>query len=202
MVAVAAPPPLAPARRARRRPGIRPEIQALRALAVVLVVVYHLWPSALPGGFVGVDVFFVISGFLITALLLREIERTGRMSLTALLGPPGAADPARGALHAARRARRRRSRSCPPSLWPQFLAELRASALYVQNWLLAADAVDYFAVAEHSPSPVQHFWSLSVEEQFYLALAGARCSLPARGRRALVIGMAVLTGRQPRLLRC
>ena len=59
--------------------GIRPEIQALRALAVALVVVYHLWPASLPGGFVGVDVFFAISGFLITSLLLREIDRTGRL---------------------------------------------------------------------------------------------------------------------------
>ena len=60
----------------------RPEIQALRALAVALVVTYHLWPSALPGGFIGVDVFFVISGFLITALLLREIDSTGTVSLS------------------------------------------------------------------------------------------------------------------------
>ena len=122
----------------------------------------------MPGGFIGVDVFFVISGFLITALLLREIERTGTVSLTALLGPAGAADPAR-------RARRRCSSAAlamvavvPMSLWPQCLAEMRASTLYVQNWQLASGAVDYFAVAEHTPSPVQHFWSLSVEEQFYL----------------------------------
>ena len=66
-----------------RRPAskIRPEIQALRAIAVALVVVYHLWPQIVPGGFVGVDVFFAISGFLITSLLLREIDRTGRLSL-------------------------------------------------------------------------------------------------------------------------
>ena len=57
------------------RSAVRAEIQALRAVAVVLVVVYHLWPAVLPGGFVGVDVFFVISGFLITSLLLREVER-------------------------------------------------------------------------------------------------------------------------------
>src|SRR3954470_5017901 len=60
---------------------MRPEIQGLRALAVALVLVFHLWPSALPGGFVGVDVFFAISGFLITAHLLREVERSGRVSL-------------------------------------------------------------------------------------------------------------------------
>ena len=54
--------------------GIRAEITALRACAVLLVVLYHLWPGRLPGGYIGVDVFFVISGFLITAHLLREVE--------------------------------------------------------------------------------------------------------------------------------
>ena len=63
--------------------ALRAEIQALRAVAVGLVVVYHLWPAAVRGGFVGVDVFFVISGFLITSLLLREVERTGTVSLSA-----------------------------------------------------------------------------------------------------------------------
>ena len=67
--------PTPPASRAQSR--VRPEIQALRAVAVALVVVYHFWPSSVPGGFVGVDVFFAISGFLITSLLLREIDRTG-----------------------------------------------------------------------------------------------------------------------------
>ena len=59
------------------RSRLRPEIQALRAIAVSLVVIYHLWPRALHGGFVGVDVFFAISGFLITSQLLREADRTG-----------------------------------------------------------------------------------------------------------------------------
>src|SRR3954470_15357795 len=67
-------------RRARGKP-VRPEIQALRALAVALVVVCHSWPNTLRGGFVGVDVFFVISGFLISAQLLNEVGRTGRVSL-------------------------------------------------------------------------------------------------------------------------
>src|SRR5262245_32776032 len=62
---------------------LRPEIQALRAAAVSLVLVYHLWPAALPGGFVGVDVFFAISGFLITSQLLAEVERSGKVSLPA-----------------------------------------------------------------------------------------------------------------------
>src|SRR5438128_2500428 len=63
--------------------GLRPEIQALRALAVALVVVFHTSPGAVPGGFVGVDVFFAISGFLITGMLLAELERTGTLSLSA-----------------------------------------------------------------------------------------------------------------------
>ena len=63
--------------------NFRPEIQALRALAVLLVVAYHLEPSVVPGGYIGVDIFFVISGFLITSHLLREAERTGRVKLAA-----------------------------------------------------------------------------------------------------------------------
>ncbi|MEN9822729.1 MAG: hypothetical protein RLZ04_1155, partial [Actinomycetota bacterium] len=59
----------------------RPDVEGLRAVAVVAVVVYHAWPEWLPGGFVGVDVFFVVSGFLITSLLLREFDTTGTVSL-------------------------------------------------------------------------------------------------------------------------
>src|SRR5439155_23656051 len=145
---------------------VRPEIQALRAAAVSLVLVYHFWPSLLPGGFVGVDVFFAISGFLITSHLLREVERTGTVSISAFW---------------ARRARRILPPalvvllSCavatilfvPLSYWQQFFSELRASTTYGQNWHLAAAAVNYFS-AENAPSPVHHFWSISAEEQFYL----------------------------------
>jgi peptidoglycan/LPS O-acetylase OafA/YrhL len=170
---------------------VRPEIQALRALAVALVLVYHLWPSAVPGGFVGVDVFFVISGYLITAHLLREAAATGRVAPLAFW---------------ARRARR----ILPAALvvllacalatlalvsrlhWEPFLAEIRASALYVENWHLAHAAVDYLA-ADDAPTPVRHFWSLSAEEQFYLVwplliLAGA-----ARGGRAIAAVLLTVT---------
>jgi peptidoglycan/LPS O-acetylase OafA/YrhL len=170
---------------------VRPEIQALRAVAVALVLVYHWWPSALPGGFVGVDVFFAISGYLITAHLLREVDATGRVSLLGFW---------------ARRARR----ILPAALlvllfctlatiafvarlhWQPFLTEIRASALYVENWHLANAAVDYQA-ADDAPSPVQHYWSLSAEEQFYVAwpvliLAGA-----AIGRRAIGLVLGVVT---------
>ena len=179
--------------------AVRPEIQALRAIAVMAVVIYHLWPSVLPGGFVGVDVFFVISGFLITSLLLREIDRTGTLSLSAFW---------------ARRARRILPASLvtlavcagatvvfvPLCYWQQFLEDMRASTAYVQNWHLASSAVDYFAAAD-GPSPVQHFWSLSAEEQFYLVwpvlmvgvLLVLRRRPPHLRRWAIGIVMAVLT---------
>jgi peptidoglycan/LPS O-acetylase OafA/YrhL len=107
---------------------VRPEIQALRAVAVLLVLVYHLWPDTLRGGFIGVDVFFAISGYLITAHLLREVHATGRVSLPAFW---------------ARRARRILPASLvvllvctiatiafvPRLHWETFLEEIRASAL-------------------------------------------------------------------------
>ena len=166
----------------------RADIQALRALAVMSVVLFHLWPNRLPGGFVGVDVFFVISGYLITSHLVREVEHTGHLRL--------------GRFWAAR-ARRLLPASLltllitavavmvivPRSQWDQFLSEIIASASYVQNWLLAANSVDYLA-ADNLPSPAQHFWSLSVEEQFYVALPLLLCL-------AIVIGTVVAV---PRLL--
>lgn len=142
-----------------------PEVQALRALAVVLVVVFHLQPDVLPGGFIGVDVFFVISGYLITGHLLREQERTGTVRLRDFW-----AARARRILPAAV--------TClvvtvalsalllPISRWGQIGTHALASALSVLNWVLGAEAVDYFAATD--TSPFQHFWSLGVEEQFYL----------------------------------
>jgi peptidoglycan/LPS O-acetylase OafA/YrhL len=152
--------------RPKRASGIRPEIQALRAVAVSLVLVYHFWPTELRGGYVGVDVFFAISGFLITTQLLREVDRTGRLSMTAFW---------------ARRARRILPAALlvllfcalatvlfvPEIYWRQFFGEMRASTEYAQNWHLAAAAVRYGA-ADSAPSSLQHYWSLSTEEQFYL----------------------------------
>ncbi|MFV0252273.1 MAG: acyltransferase family protein, partial [Beutenbergiaceae bacterium] len=146
--------------------GFRPEVQGLRAIAVGVVVLFHLWPLRMPGGYVGVDVFFVISGFLITSHLYREVERTGTVRLLDFW---------------ARRIRRLLPASLlvlavslvlvlawvPTTQWLTNARELIASALYVENWALAADAVDYLAEG-NQPSVAQHFWSLSVEEQFYL----------------------------------
>ncbi|MFG3685665.1 acyltransferase family protein [Micromonospora sp. NPDC047740] len=145
---------------------LRPEIQALRALAVLLVLLFHFWPHRIPGGYVGVDVFFVISGFLITAHLVREVQKSGSVRLGAFW---------------ARRIRRLLPASLlvlvataaavfiwvPQLYWPQILREIAAATVYAENWQLAHDAVDYLA-AENVQSPVQHYWSLSVEEQFYL----------------------------------
>lgn len=146
--------------------GKRPEIQALRAVAVLGVLAFHLWPNRLTGGFVGVDIFFVVSGFLITDHLVREYTRERRVRLASFWS---------------RRARRLLPASLlvlaatalavftlvPISRWQQFGSEIVASALYVQNWALAAQSVDYMARGNLA-SPTQHFWTLSVEEQFYV----------------------------------
>ena len=131
-----------------------------------MVVFYHLYPSALPGGFAGVDVFFVISGYLITGQLWRGYAQTGKAGLASFWG---------------RRARRLipaaalvltvtwiASRMIEPATQLANTAQqILASALYYQNWQLSSDAVNYFK-SDNAATPVQHFWSLSVEEQFYL----------------------------------
>lgn len=154
------------ARSAKLSRGFLPEVQALRAVAVLLVVVYHLWPGRLPGGFVGVDVFFVISGFLITLHLLDSLLERGRVNL-------------------ARFWANRIWRLLPASLlvlivcWiftflltpvstaSNAFKQIAAASAYVVNWVLAIDSVDYLA-RDNVPTIVQHYWSLSVEEQFYL----------------------------------
>jgi peptidoglycan/LPS O-acetylase OafA/YrhL len=139
----------------------------LRAFAVVSVILYHLWPLRLTGGFIGVDVFFVVSGFLITAHLVRELQATGSIRLGRFW---------------ARRARRLLPAAflvlaltsvatlalVPMGRWQQFFREIGASALYIENWALATDSVNYLA-ADNIASPVQHYWSLGVEEQLYVA---------------------------------
>ena len=144
----------------------RMDIQALRAVAIGLVVLNHLWPLRLTGGYVGVDVFFVISGFLITGHLVGEMRRTGSVRL--------------GAFYA-RRIRRLLPAAflvliaslvlvvavLPYPRWERNAWEAAASAGYVENWYLAAMSVNYSALND-AASLVQHYWSLSVEEQFYI----------------------------------
>lgn len=131
---------------------------------------FHVWPWLVPGGYVGVDVFFVISGFLITGVLVREADRTGRIDLVAFY---------------VRRARRLLPAAMlvllivglatplwlPSGLWREGTKELAYSALQLENWRLAAKAVDYLDMTS-APSPVQHYWSLSIEEQFYVVWPG------------------------------
>ena len=150
----------------RETSRVRPEIQALRAIAVTLVVIYHLWPDRLPGGYIGVDVFFAISGFLMTSHLFGQVERTGTVAL--------------GKFYS-RRIRRLLPASLlvllvigvttlifvPVRLWTVIGQNVLASALYVENWSLVSNSVDYLGASSTS-IPTQHFWSLAVEEQFYL----------------------------------
>lgn len=144
----------------------RPDIEGLRAVAIALVVLYHAGVPLVRGGFIGVDIFFVISGFLITSLLVRSAEQSGRVSLRQFY---------------ARRAKRLLPASAlvllvvaaltviimPASDQRTFGADISASAAYIVNWRFAASAVDYLAQGS-TESPVLHFWSLAVEEQFYL----------------------------------
>jgi peptidoglycan/LPS O-acetylase OafA/YrhL len=150
----------------KMRNGFRPDIQALRAVAVCLVVLGHLWPKSLTGGYIGVDVFFVISGFLITAHLTKEIFVTGRLDFAAFYSRrirrllPAAFLVLGASLVAA-------AVILPFSRWKDTAQQILASATYVENWVLAANAVDYSA-STSSATVAQHYWSLSVEEQFYL----------------------------------
>lgn len=145
---------------------IRADIQALRALAVGLVIINHLWPKNMSGGFIGVDIFFVISGYLITAHLRREADRTGRLNLAAFW---------------ARRAKRLLPAALtvlafsfiatvlwiPISSRESAFGQIGAAGSYFLNWLLASSSLNYFAQG-NAESPVTHYWSLSVEEQFYI----------------------------------
>ena len=155
-----------PAPRARGSWTFRTDVEGLRAVAIAAVVGYHVGLPLFGGGFVGVDVFFVISGFLITGLLVVEATSTGHVSLSRFW---------------ARRARRLlpaatlvlalvalASWFAIPGIDHQSVGlDVVAAALYVANVRFAVQATDYLA-SDSAPSPVLHFWSLGVEEQFYV----------------------------------
>jgi peptidoglycan/LPS O-acetylase OafA/YrhL len=170
------------------------DVEGLRGVAVALVVLFHAGVPHLAGGFVGVDVFFVISGFLITGLLLREYERNGRVSFRGFY---------------ARRARR----IIPPaavvivaasiavwfvmpllSVFRQAL-DLLAAAVNIANWRFIAAGKDYLAGASDD-SVATHFWSLSIEEQFYfvwpvLLVALAMLARRMRWSTRMVVGWGI-----------
>jgi peptidoglycan/LPS O-acetylase OafA/YrhL len=181
------PPSVLPAER-----GFRTDIEGLRAVAVLLVVAAHAGVPGLAGGYVGVDVFFVISGFLITSLLLREAAQTGRISVARFYGRravrllPAAALVLLTTLAAARLL-------LPAVRLGEYARDALAATGYVANLRFAEIGTDYLA-ADGPPSPFQHFWSLAVEEQFYLIwplliLAAAHLG---RRRRPLAVVLAVL----------
>jgi peptidoglycan/LPS O-acetylase OafA/YrhL len=177
----------------RREGSFRPELQGLRAVAVVLVVVYHVWFDRVSGG---VDVFFLISGFLLTGQLVRAAER-GTLDLRVRwsrmivrLVPPMAVVLVGTVLAGAV--------LLPEGRWPQTVREVAAAALFVENWQLAADSVDY-AARNNMASVVQHFWSLSIQGQFYVLwpLVVAVVVLSSRGaphrlRNQLTLATAAL----------
>jgi peptidoglycan/LPS O-acetylase OafA/YrhL len=151
---------------AEPRPHFRPDVEGLRAVAVLAVVLYHAEVPGLPGGFVGVDVFFVVSGFLITGLLWREAEVTGTVRLARFYGAR-----ARRLLPAGVTVLVVTAAACawllPPLQARSVLGDALASAVYAGNYRFAVSGTDYLA-GNAPPSPVQHYWSLGVEEQFYL----------------------------------
>ncbi|MFM9151187.1 MAG: acyltransferase family protein, partial [Candidatus Planktophila sp.] len=164
-------------------------IQALRALAAGLVLIYHA--NWLNGGYIGVDIFYVISGFLITGLLLRELEDKRSLSLTAFY---------------ARRTKRLLPASflvitvtgvvgfliLPASMREEFGKDLIAASTYISNFLFALWQNDYQNL-NSTPSPFIHFWSLAVEEQFYLFWPLFLFILYKVGqRRAVFIGVVAI----------
>ncbi len=172
--------------------AFRPDIAGLRTVAVGVVVLHHAGAPWLPGGYVGVDVFFVISGYLMTALLMKEIDRTGRVRLLAFYARrirrllPAAATVLLATIVAAK-----------VLLTPLELLEIAkagaATALYMVNMWLAKTGTDY--LASEAPSPLQHYWSLAVEEQFYLLwplLLLLACALRYRWRVPVAGSVTVL----------
>ncbi|MBA2279808.1 MAG: acyltransferase family protein [Acidimicrobiia bacterium] len=167
-----------------------PGVEALRGVAVAAVLVYHHSPDRLPGGFLGVSLFFTLSGFLITTLLLREHDRDGtirlrrfwarrlrRLAPVALLGL-GLAAAVSAITH-------------PAGRLAEIGGDITAAALHVSNWRFAASGVDY-GDTFNLPSPVVHYWSLSIEEQFYAVYPLLTLVALKWGRRAFVAVLGIV----------
>ena len=165
------------------------QIQGLRALAAIIVTLFHA--RLVPGGFIGVDIFYVISGYLITGLILRELESTGKLDF--------------GAFY-----QRRIKRLLPTSIFVLFATafvswfvlpsinrdqlgkDFFAAATYISNYLFAWWQNDYQNL-DATPSPFIHYWSLAVEEQFYLVWPVLLILFARRGRRGIFIGISTIT---------
>lgn len=169
----------------------RPALDGLRGVAVAAIVVFHLHRDALPGGWLGVDLFFVLSGFLITSLLLRQVRKQGRIGLLSFWAG--------------------RARRLLPSLLvmlasvliaarllaesgraPAIAHDVIAACLYVANWRFIVGDEQYFA-SIGMPSPVLHTWSLSIEEQFYFVFPLVLTGLLLLFRRRLTLAIALGT---------
>ncbi len=165
------------------------QIQGLRALAALLVTIFHA--RLMPGGFIGVDIFYVISGYLITGLIIREIDKSGRLDLNLFY-------------------QRRIKRLLPTSVFVLFATaivgmfvlppiardalgrDLFAAAAYISNYLFAWWQNDYQNL-NATPSPFIHYWSLAVEEQFYVVWPIFILFLSRYGKKAILNGVAVVT---------
>ena len=169
--------------------GYLPGLDGLRAIAIIGVLLYHSGIDWMPGGFLGVDVFFVLSGFLITSLILEEYDRTGRVDF--------------------RRFYLGRARRLLPAVFVMlivvgiavllvyrdalsaFREDALATALYLNNWWYIVVDQSYFESMGRPPL-LKHLWSLSVEEQFYLIWPAIALLLMRRGGRPLVRRIAIL----------
>ena len=165
-------------------------LDGLRGIAVILVIIFHSGLGWLPGGFLGVSVFFTLSGFLITSLLINECENTGRIDLKAFWG-------------------RRLRRLAPASLvaiagvvglasWlstsieaSRIKGDAISATLYFSNWRFIYSGHSYGELFA-SPSPLQHLWSLSIEEQLYVIVPVVIAGLFALGLRRRAIGVVFL----------
>ncbi|HAR6119557.1 TPA: acetyltransferase [Staphylococcus pseudintermedius] len=160
-------------------PRYMPGLDGVRAVAVIAIIIYHLNPQWLSGGFLGVDTFFVISGYLITSLLLTEYHNTGKIELMSFW-------------------LRRVKRLIPAVLFlvmgvivlslifmPTEIQKVRADSIaaifYVSNWWYIMQNVDYFE--QFAVQPLKHLWSLAIEEQFYLVFPIVLLSLLSFIRR-------------------
>ena len=168
----------------------RPDLDGLRTIAVYLVLLFHAGLGWAGGGFIGVDLFFVLSGFLVTSVILSEIESTGRLRISNFYS-------------------RRVRRLLPAALvvivatsvaftilWSvarrlAIVGDAQSALLYVANWHFLGQAGNYFAT-DIDKSPFLHFWSLSIEEQFYFVFPVVLVLLSKTGRRVMLGVLAVL----------